>query len=68
METVHELNTNVCKCIPKSIFFSHTEVRQVFLFLIQNICGGYSKRFCEHPKHMLKLKDKKIITILCFFA
>ena len=31
------------------------------LFLTQNIFCGYSK---EHPKHMLRLKGKKIITIL----
>ena len=42
-----------------------------FLFLNQNICCGYSKEpsqwdgSFEHPKHMLKMMDKKeIITIL----
>ena len=41
-----------------------------FLFLIQNICCGYSKEpsqwdgSFEHPKHILKLMDKKIFTIL----
>ena len=41
-----------------------------FLFLNQNICCGYSKEpswedsSIEHPKHMFKLMDKKIITIL----
>ena len=40
-----------------------------FLFLNQNICCGYSKepsmrRFFEHPKRMLKLMGKKIITNL----
>ena len=36
------------------------------LFLIQNICCGYSKnRRNEHPKHMFKLIGKKIIKILC---
>ena len=40
-----------------------------FLFLNQNICCGYSKEpshrdgSFEHPKHMFKLMDKKIITI-----
>ena len=40
------------------------------LFLIQNICYGYSKEpspwdgSLEHPKHMFKLMVKKIITIL----
>ena len=37
----------------------------IFLFLDQNICCGYSKEPCQwdgsfgHPKHMLKLMDKK---------
>ena len=41
-----------------------------FLFLNQNICCGYSEEpsrwdgSFEHPKHMFKLMDKKIITIL----
>ena len=41
-----------------------------FLFLNQNICCGYSKEpsqwdgSIEHPKHMFKLMDKKIIAIL----
>ena len=41
-----------------------------FLFLSQNICCGYSKEpswwdgSFEHPKHMFKLMDKKIIAIL----
>ena len=47
-----------------------------FLFLNQNICCGYSKESSqwdgsfEHPKHMFKLMDKKIIEILrlLFFA
>ena len=40
------------------------------LFLIENICCGYSKEpsqwddSFEHPKHMFKLIGKKIITIL----
>ena len=40
------------------------------LFLIQNICCGYSKELSrsdvsfEHPKHMFKLISKKIIKIL----
>ena len=41
-----------------------------FLFLNQNICCGYSKEpsqwdgSFEHPKYMLKLMGKKIITIV----
>ena len=41
-----------------------------FLFLNQNICCVYSKEpshregSSEHPKHMFKLMDKKIIAIL----
>ena len=36
-----------------------------FLFLNQNICCGYSKEpSFEHPKHMFKLMDKKIFTII----
>ena len=40
----------------------------IFLFLIQNICCGYSKEpsqwdgSFEHPKHMIKLMGKKIFT------
>ena len=40
-----------------------------FLFLNQNICCGYSKEpsnwdgSLKHPKHMFKLRDKKIIAI-----
>ena len=34
------------------------------LFLMQNICCGYSKEPFEHPKHMFKLLDKKIIKLL----
>ena len=40
------------------------------LFLIQNICCGYSKEpsqgdgSFEHPQHMFKLMGKKIIKIL----
>ena len=43
----------------------------LFLFLNQNICCGYSKElsrwdgsFSEHPKHMFKHVDKKMIAIL----
>ena len=42
----------------------------IFLFLNQNICCGYSKEPSEpdgpfeHPKHMLKIMNKKIFTIL----
>ena len=41
-----------------------------FLFLSQNICCGYSKEpshrgdSFEHPKHMFKLMEKKIIAIV----
>ena len=43
-----------------------------FLFLNQNICCGYSKEpshdgSFEYPKHIFKLMDKKIITILRYF-
>ena len=44
--------------------------KSFFLFLNQNICCGYSKEpsqwdgSSEHPKHMLKLIYKKILTIL----
>ena len=40
------------------------------LFLIQNICCGYSKEpsqldgSFEHPKHMFRLMGKKMVTIL----
>ena len=40
------------------------------LFVIQNICCGYSKEpsqgdgSFEHPKHMFELMGKKIIEIL----
>ena len=42
----------------------------ISLFLIQNICCGYSKEpsqrdgSFEHPKHMFKIMGKKIIKIL----
>ena len=42
----------------------------IFLFLNQNIYCGYSKEQSqgnssfEHPKHMLKLMDKKMFTFL----
>ena len=44
--------------------------KSIFLFLKRNICCGYSKEpsqwdgSFEHPKHMLKLMGKKILTIL----
>ena len=44
-----------------------------FLFLNENICCGYSKEpsrwdgSFEHPKHMFKLMDKKITTILSIY-
>ena len=39
----------------------------IFLFLNQNIHCVYSSEpgYFEHPKHMQKLMDKKIFTILC---
>ena len=43
----------------------------LFLFLNQNICCWYSKEpsqwddSFEHPKHKLKLMDKKILNFLC---
>ena len=54
------------------IFCLHTIkcARPQIIFLNQNICCGYSKEpshwdsSFEHPKHMFKLIDKKIITIL----
>ena len=42
----------------------------IFLFLNQNKCCGYSKEpshwdgYFEHPKHIFKLRGKKIFTIL----
>ena len=45
--------------------FPLTDFKLIFLFLNQNICCGYSKNGSfEHPKHMLKLMGKKILTIL----
>ena len=44
--------------------------KKIFLFLNQNICCGWLKEpsqwdgSFEHPKHMLKLQGKKILTIL----
>ena len=41
-----------------------------YLFLIQNICCGYSKEpsqcSFEHPKRLFKLMGKKILTFLLF--
>ena len=40
--------------------------KQIFLFLNQNICCGYSKDCSfEHAKQIIKLMDKKIFRILC---
>ena len=56
-------------CIFETIIRVRTK-QIFFLFLNQNICCGYSKEpsqwdgSFEHPKHMLKLMDKKIFTIL----
>ena len=42
----------------------------IFLFLNQNICCGHSKELSqldgsfEHPKHMLKVMGKNILTFL----
>ena len=49
-----------CRPIVKSVYQKNT-----FLFLIQNICSGYSKEphqydgSFDHPKHMLKHMAKK---------
>ena len=71
--------SNFCACkqelIECLIFVSGPQIRVrnkkvFFLFLNQNICCGYSKEpsqwdgFFEHPKHMFKVMDKKIIAIL----
>ena len=54
-------NAYVSSPLDKNVFF---------LFLNQNKCCGYSKESShwegsiEHPKHMLKMMDKKILTIL----
>ena len=46
--------------------------KKIFLFINQNICCEYSKEpsqwdgSFEHPKHMLKIMGKKILTILCW--
>ena len=41
---------------------------KTILFLIQNICCGYSKDGSfEHPKHMFKLIEKKIIQLYANF-
>ena len=43
----------------------------ILIFFNQNICCGYSKELShrdgsfQHPKHMGKCMDKKIIAILC---
>ena len=50
--------------------YSRRNRKIIFLFLNQNICCGYSKESAqrdssfEHPKHMQKIMDKKILTIL----
>ena len=52
------------------IFFSFGLVKNIFSFLNQNICYGYSKEpsqwdgSFEHPKQTLKLTDKQIFSIL----
>ena len=61
---------------PATIFLAGPQIRVrkgklFFLFLNQNLCCGYSKEpshregSFEHPKHLFKLMDKKIIPILC---
>ena len=48
----------------------YEQKNNIFIFLNQNIFCGYTKEpsqedsSFEHPKHMLKLMDKKIFTIL----
>ena len=73
--TVCEKNAELWWC--SSILQEHYPGPQIrvgngklfFLFLNQNICYGYSKEpshwdgSFEHPKHMFKLMDKKIIAI-----
>ena len=45
-------------------------IKLFFLFLNRNICCAYSKEpshwdgSFEHPKHMIKIVDKKILTVL----
>ena len=66
-------NSKSMKNYPAWIVNHRTLVKSVqkiiFLFLNQNICCGYSKDpsqyhdSFEHPKHMLKIMGKKIITI-----
>ena len=49
--------------------FKSVYLKIIFLFLNQNRCCGYSKEpsqwdgSFDHPKHMFKLMDKKIIAI-----
>ena len=58
------------KLIPPVLKLRMCNEKLIFLFLNQNICCGYSKEpshrggSFEHPKHMLRLKGKKIFTIL----
>ena len=57
---------------PLFIFYiSQVQTRKIiYLFLNQDICLGYSKEQSqqdgsfEHSQYMLKIKDKKILTIL----
>ena len=54
-----------CSCIFPELQIRVCTGKLVSLFLMQNICCGYSKNSLdetEHPKHMFKLIGKKIIT------
>ena len=75
LQNVYQLFTNVPSLVHFLLMRSFNPFRPpdksallkiIFLFLDQNICCGYSKvlNSFEHPKHMFKLMDKKIITIL----
>ena len=64
MNEIHEKNNN--KAGPQ---IGVRNWKLFFLFLNQNICCGYSKEprwdgSFQHPKHMFKLMDKKIMAIL----
>ena len=72
-ESAHPLT--LARAFPARIHKAGLQIRVCnrklfFLFLNQNICCGCSKEpsrrdnSFEHPKHMYKLMDKKIITLL----
>ena len=58
------------KSVLLKISFQISQPTHMFRVLNQHICSGYSKdpsqwdNSFEHPKHMFKLMDKKIISIL----